>query len=144
MTILMNVLGPVVVSVVCVAALWLGAASSRRRRARERAAVDSAADMGWLMERERAGYQEQMRVMDRRLARAYEEADAQGARAMWAELRVAIVTEQRDEARVASALALRFYGREVEKREAVELELFRERLVSAGLESLLGVGEGVS
>lgn len=52
-------------------------------------------------------------------------------------LHVAFLERKRAEACAASALALTFYGRELERADAAELELQRERIVADGLEALL-------
>lgn len=56
-----------------------------------------------------------------------------------AEARIQHHVRKRQESQRALDLALTFYGRQLDRAEAAELELQRERIVSDGLEALLGV-----
>jgi len=95
-------------------------------RMRLAASMESTVDMGYLMDRQRETYREQIGTYDQILSITLSGADA--------------LMRERDEARAASRLALTFYGRELERREAVDAELARERIVSEGLARWTGMG----
>ncbi|ERG63506.1 hypothetical protein L332_03425 [Agrococcus pavilionensis RW1] len=95
--------------------------------------VGELADAGLAAMEERDDALERQAVAD-----GYAAETLQGARALFEYgLRV---SRERDEARASVALVLTYWGRERARREAVEVELERERVVSAGLESLIGGG----
>lgn len=121
-------------------AMWVDQRGKARKL--ERAARESVADLGWLMERQRAEHETTTRVLVKHAnglaqrAGALEEEchDARMA-AVWADLARQVDVEQ---AQAATLTALAGYGRQVERADLAEQELAHEQWINEGLVRVAG------